>query len=615
MSSRQPSRKAALYRMYTGDSLSNLKHAASTRLPAPNALRTTSPAQQELEHQVLLHYRGGSVYAAHPFAITYTRVLGDRTEVRLDPAARAFDERVDTAERAIEHLLPYTHPTARPDEGPGGAPGIRLRGIDRVGLHLTHASDPSAHLVLTGPSEVAWSAQLQARTAKLTAAGRVPLWDEPTLTAAERSYPSEPWPWLSAGVLRRIGLFSRVSTAYDTYYGDRHNSLMVVLRHLHPALPAHDQLVRRLTDPAWGMPLVIDENHCDCRLRRPDRPYTHDHTWERTCHVALTHRDGLPGRLLLRFMSSSADIGAEAGSAAEARRELALAGAPRGWLRRTMPAPPPAQRRRPSLAARRASCTGETLADAARALTPDARSAFPIATAEQERLESEVLQTMSALRAFAPRALGVRALHPMSDQITIDLEPALHTAQHWAALLPVGSSGRTPASGIPGLRHEQHPDGVHLIRDAPGSATARVILHGIEPSQWMEAATGLRRGTSLADLTPWTEEEVGLYSAASHPACEHYIGSGLMRMIRAVCGAGASSAITVSSHPGEKPRRCDWRVNLLDGPGHGALLDLLTDSSLALGLELWKRSCTSDHTGCWFKLTDDGGQRLLVFDH
>nr|BEK71512.1 hypothetical protein KPHV_87390 [Kitasatospora purpeofusca] len=599
--------------MYTGDSLANLKHTASARMPAPDALRTASPAQQDLEHQVLLRYRGGSLYAAHPLAIAYTRVVGDRTEVRLDPQARAFDERVDTAERAIEHLLPYTHPTARPDEGPGGAPGIRLRGIDRIGLHLTHVSDPSAHLVLTGRSEAAWSAHLQTRTVELTTAGCIPLWNEPDPTEAERSYSSETWSWMSAGVLRRIGLFSRVSTAYDTYYGDRHNGLVVVLRHLHPALPAHDELVRRLTDPAWGMPLVISESHCDCRLRRPDRPYTHDHTWERTCHVTLTHRDGIPGRLLLRFMSSSADIGAEAGSAGEARRELALAGAPRGWLRRTMPTPPSQQRSRPSLAARRATCTGETLAEAARALTPDATSAFPIATAQQERLESEVLQTMSALRALTPRLLGIRALHPMSDQITIDLEPAPHIARQWAALLPVGSNGRTPAMGIPGLRHEQRPDGVHLIRHAPGSATARVILWGIEISQWMDATTALRHGTSPASLTPWTEEEAGLYSVASRSACEHYIGSGLMRMIRAVCGASASSAIAISSRPSEKPRCWDWRVNLFDGPGHGTLLDLLTDSSLALGLELWKHSCTTGHRACRFRLTNGGGQSLSIY--
>ncbi|KQV10367.1 hypothetical protein ASE03_33425 [Kitasatospora sp. Root187] len=81
--------------MYTGDSPANSQGPRSARAHAPASLATASPAQQELEHQVLLHLKGGSVYAAHQLAIAHTRVLADRTEVRLDRTARAWEDHRD----------------------------------------------------------------------------------------------------------------------------------------------------------------------------------------------------------------------------------------------------------------------------------------------------------------------------------------------------------------------------------------------------------------------------------------------------------------------------------------------------------------------------------------
>ncbi|MEV7928567.1 hypothetical protein [Kitasatospora sp. NPDC088779] len=43
-------------------------------------------------------------------------------------------------------------------------------------------------------------------------------------------------------------------------------------------------------------------------------------------------------------------------------------------------------------------------------------------------------------------------------------------------------------------------------------------------------------------------------------------------------------------------KRWQWRLDLSAGPDHDRLLDLLTDTALTLGMELWERTCTC-HAG------------------
>ncbi|MFJ1936815.1 hypothetical protein ACIOGZ_29675 [Kitasatospora sp. NPDC088160] len=59
-----------------------------------------------------------------------------------------------------------------------------------------------------------------------------------------------------------------------------------------------------------------------------------------------------------------------------------------------------------------------------------------------------------------------------------------------------------------------------------------------------------------------------------------------------------------------------WRLDLSHGPDHDTLLDLITDTDLALGTELVERACTctTDASGCIMVLAPYG-HALLICDH
>ncbi|MEV0192241.1 hypothetical protein AB0I39_27370 [Kitasatospora purpeofusca] len=626
-----PKRRAgidtALYRLYTGNPPGFLKNPAHTARPLP-LNSAVAPEQEILEHQVLARLKGGSLYSAHPIGIAWTRTLPGRTLVHLDPAAVMDKARYDAFERVLQELLPHRSPGEEVRENVGGLPGLRVAGIDDTGLHLTLAHHPGARLVLTGPSGAGWTERLTARHTDLAEAGHRPLWNLPALSPSEQQYledfPQRSWTWVGSGLLRRVGLLSRVSTAYSTHYWERGDgTLSVWLQHQHPALPAHDRLIRYLTDPVQGMSVRVEREHCDCRHSRHDRPYTHDHTYGRTCHVSLIHRDGRPGRLLLRFSSSPAREPAQfAAATGELRRQLAHGGAPRGWINRTLPAAPVAARPQPSLAERRAACTGETRPQAAASITEQKGSAFPVPPFAQMRLESEATLALGGLWGRTRYPFGIRQVRPGTDELIVDIEQQGDAVRHWAALLP--RSGRAHEPGqLSGLRYESGPGGVTLTRQDTDGTVARITLAGISPSRWSGALTSLRPdGPGLPPTagSPWCAEEEGPRGRGAGRYPEYYIGSGVLRMVAALRGSGATTGARLSLRPVTDPggrRRWQWLLEVGCGPDHDALLTLLTDTDLALGLELRHRECTCRHAVpalCTMTLTDGGGQTVVVHD-
>ncbi|MEE1823877.1 hypothetical protein PUR61_17005 [Streptomyces sp. BE20] len=604
------------FRLYTG-----APRGARIPTQGPGLLQAAHPAQELLEHQVLLHLRGtGGLSAAHPLGIAWTMPLPDRTRVHLDHVALDSPDRAYSIARlALERLLPFQGPDGLPTDCPPRVPGLRVARVDNVGLHLTLADHPDAHVVLTGPSPQGWRTELAEHEAGLVESGRQPLWNRPELTTAEARWqqqnPLRPWTWAGAGLLRRVGLLASVSTAYSVHFWDRgDDTLCFEMRHLHPALPAHGRLADRLLDTGWGMPVRIEDEHCDCRHSRADRPHTHDDTYERACHLTLVHRDGRPGRIQLRFTSSSARAPHLAGARlTELRDELTRAGAPRRWLRRVLPAPPTPARPAPSLPARRAACTGESLTEASAAITAADSRAYPDASFPQMRLESDIALALHGLWGRTRNPFAIRTARPQPDRLTLDIEPA--TGPYWAALLPRDHG----SNGIPGLRHRTHPDGIHLLRHEDGEPPARIVLTGLPPAQWQRALT---QAPPPLDAEAWSATETARHQDATDRAQEHYVGSGLLRMAAAQRGPAATTSTRLSCAPTIDDRgrkRWQWQLDLSWGPDHDSLLDLLTDTALTLGLELWNRTCTCrqarpKETGCTMTL-HDCGQVLVVRDH
>nr|BEK71479.1 hypothetical protein KPHV_87060 [Kitasatospora purpeofusca] len=608
--------EARLYRRYTGSPPAYLKNPNAPRpLPLADA---PGAGQEVLEHRVLMGLRGGELFTAHPLSIAWSRVLPDRTLVRLDRTGFAVGDRYDVAARVLEVLLPYADPRQSPGDGVQNTSGLRAA-VGPDGLHLTSAEHSGALVVLTGPDRVRWKDLLAERHAELEQQGHQPLWEQERFTEQEHAQgqallPRQPWEWVGSALLRRIGLFaSDASTAYRVdYWESPVGTLSVELAHAHPALPDHDRLVADLTDPAFGMPAVVADHYCSCRRSLPDRPYTRDASYGRHCHTTLAHRDGRPGRINLRFASSPARRDANTLAAVnELRRQLASVGTPGGRLRRILP-PAPLLPSPADLARERAACTGETYGQAAAGIA-SARRAFPPPLFAQMRLEGEIALALGAVPGGAGHPLGIRSLRPEAGLLTVEVEARPAAARRWAALLPPPGT----AGPVPGLRHQLAADGLHLVREEPGGGTARVHVTGLTEELWQQTLAAPGTAANTLPGVPWSTWEAAAFDAAGNEHTEYRVGSALLRMIRALNGP-AGTAVRLRREPrtlaGVGPWQ--WELDLSHGPDHDILLRLLTDPGLALGADLVERECTCASGGdrcvlvlAWY------GHLLRVSDH
>lgn len=70
--------------------------------------------------------------------------------------------------------------------------------------------------------------------------------------------------WLGSGLLRRIGLFRTVSSAYTTDMWVSDDTWKIEMLSCLDVPLAHDEFITWLCDPVWGLDLSLREMWCTC---------------------------------------------------------------------------------------------------------------------------------------------------------------------------------------------------------------------------------------------------------------------------------------------------------------------------------------------------------------
>jgi hypothetical protein len=292
--------------------------------------------QEHLEALILEHLRGDVDYFAHPLGIASVTPRPDSITVTLDASTTRHDRLL--AAHALEGLLPAEVPTELRTEGETpviGVPGLRVAQASRSALHLTLAKT-TASLILTSDNSIDWSDLLATRESDLAADGYTPCWSEANFTDAERTFHRDhadlcqavkEAAWLPSGLLRRVGLFHEVSTAFCTRYWVAGFDLWrFELKHEHGVPAPHEEFLAHLTDPKWGISLRVGRVHCVCDAPGIDPQY------DRQCTARLSSTGTREGTLQLRFttMRNRCDY-------SDVYHDLVRADAPQEWIRRVMP--------------------------------------------------------------------------------------------------------------------------------------------------------------------------------------------------------------------------------------------------------------------------------------
>ncbi|MFI0742430.1 hypothetical protein ACH4PU_30790 [Streptomyces sp. NPDC021100] len=271
--------------------------------------------------------------SAHPAGIQSVLPRPDHLTARLDLYLGGRERMLPA--HSLERLLP-THYTG-PDPAPGsvgGTAGIRLLRIDEDGLHLGLVGS-SASATLTGPTSAQWRACVADHRSWCAENQLEPLWDSAVLTEPEIALRAEHplWErmltdsaWLGSGLLRRIGLFHTVCSAYWLRYWYDGEDWKIDLSYEHGVPADHDALVEHLVHPVWGLPLRVDHRHCECR------PCECDGGRERQCAIELAPVGNRCGGVSFRFRSAP-----QHRDLSTRYTRLLAAGAGQGWLQRSLP--------------------------------------------------------------------------------------------------------------------------------------------------------------------------------------------------------------------------------------------------------------------------------------
>lgn len=201
-----------------------------------------------------------------------------------------------------------------------GVPGLRV--LKNKAQDLTVGMVGStARLTLRANTH--WRRRLPHHRQEVLTNNSEPLWDSDRLTAAEQASAipeHDQLAWLGSGLLRRIGIFHTVSTAYKVK-GIVSEGLWTIDMGIHPDIsPDHNAFVTRLTNPVHGLPLTVDNRTCTCGRTPPTA-----HSTEHECRIELRPQDPqLPGRLQLRFQTSTPPV--------HLADTLKTAGADQRWL-------------------------------------------------------------------------------------------------------------------------------------------------------------------------------------------------------------------------------------------------------------------------------------------
>ncbi|MFD6691031.1 hypothetical protein ACFWEV_34830 [Streptomyces bacillaris] len=269
----------------------------------------------------------------------------------------------------------------------------------------------------------------------------------------------------------------------------------------------------------------------------------------------------------------------------------------------------------PTAARRR--CTGESH-QALQTLPPadQAPEFIPAASSTvQARFESDIALRAASIGGISPHPLGIVALHPTPDRLTLRLLNEPYVISHWAqTLLPTTDPDTSPpvdaVSGVAGLRYRLGANTVHLHR--PGTP-ARVDLTGFNPRWWQRVArslTELHLDTAAFTRPDWTDAEHAIHDHVAGRPHDPRIGSALLRRIRATAGPGRANGtdLWTTSLGG-----IQWTLETTDGPLCTDILPLLSQPPTGPGWQLTAHQCRCPHGGdfsCTAYLDAGAGQTV-----
>jgi len=307
-------------------SLQQLASAANQH-PVPDADRD----QARLEAEIFERLGGTIDYCAHPAGVASVFPTTDHIAVSVDLKLGA---RHRLPEHCLQALLPTQYNGIEKVEGPGGCMGVRLRGIDAGGLHLSLAGT-DAHLSLTGPTPQQWRSLLDDHHTWCRDHKLVPLWDADELTRPERDYmATDPtwWKeraetaWVASGLLRRIALLHTVTKPFGVSYWRHGLGWKFEMNYEHGVTVDHDAVIDHLAHPKWGMALQVERDFCACK------PCNCDGGSERSCWFTLDPKGG-HGEVAIHFRRNRVGY-----PVADVYERLATAGADPMWLQQALPA-------------------------------------------------------------------------------------------------------------------------------------------------------------------------------------------------------------------------------------------------------------------------------------
>ncbi|MDG3010313.1 hypothetical protein G4X40_09125 [Rhodococcus sp. D2-41] len=298
------------FHTHTGESHQHLSFRPMP--PSPALLSCPDKNQQRLESAVFRALSGIDERSAHPLHVGRIRLVdGDAPIVFLDGDA----EGRSVCAQFLETVLP----TIDSDGYVEDSPGIRIRGARGRDLHLGFAQT-DALLIIRGVGDIDWAADLKAHQRNVDQWGTTTLSRRPTLTAEEREFlegrSDDPLVALESKLLRRIGVFTRFSAAHCTYTYSNSNTLKVWLELNHKVPGSHDLLVAALTDPQWGLGMLVQDQWCTCY--RPGRD---------SCSVTLVTPSG-DASLVLMLNYCESRLSPE---------DFASVGADDRWISRVFP--------------------------------------------------------------------------------------------------------------------------------------------------------------------------------------------------------------------------------------------------------------------------------------
>ncbi|MEU9122826.1 hypothetical protein AB0C96_23680 [Streptomyces sp. NPDC048506] len=316
---------------YTGEEHAQAKEAVKGKSSAPDLLPVADAEQAVLESEVMRLLGCGGSFWPHPIGFSRIDLTQDLPVLHLDAFSEWRGRRTAMSNDAVHSLLPSqdSHSDVH------GVSGLRVHAIHGEDLHLTMAGS-SSRLVLRGTPGADWEAEIDELASQTRQEGCRLLWGLPTLAVSEQSLlrillDYREMSWLGSGLLRRNALLWKVSSAFSAKSWIHGGEWIFELDALPTVEVYHNELLARLTDPVWGLPLRIVENRCRC-TKSDSRP---DYAgYECTYHLGSTQ--GKFGGLQIRFrVMSKNDLRYFRGE----RVLYENLEADRNWLKRAFPSP------------------------------------------------------------------------------------------------------------------------------------------------------------------------------------------------------------------------------------------------------------------------------------